>query len=117
MGSACVYLYAFHDATTAPVEDGTLMNGSGESVTMEAFGYPAMLIHGQGMQGFAFLTDYIFGNMRVFGLNSLKDDVGAIAYLGDTTYELWNGTVYQAKLYYALGADGTIVSAPGLRKL
>ena len=108
MGGACVYLYAFHDATTAPAEDVTLLNETGESITMEAFGYPAMIVHGQGFQGFGFLTDYVFGYMKIFGLNSLNGDIGALAYLGDTTYELWNGTVYQAKLYYALGADGTM---------
>lgn len=108
MGSACVSQYAFHDSTTAPAETVELQNGSGELVSLPAFGYPAVLLHGEGLQGFAFLTDYIFGNMKVFGLNSLRNDVGAMAYIGDTTYEFWNGTIYQAKLFYALGADGTM---------
>ncbi len=104
MGSACVPLYAFRDMTTAPGEPISLVNEMGETVTLDAFGYPAFI----NDQMFGFVRDPVFGTLKAFGMGATKNDVGAVAYMGDTTYEMWNGTVYRAKLYYALGADGTM---------
>lgn len=105
MGSICIGDHAFHDVTTAPAETVTLTDYDGEEVTLEAFGFPVLITHSQYL---VFLTDYAQGSLQGFRLDDTKGDLGALAYVGDGAYEDWYGNQLPGKVFYGLGADGTM---------
>lgn len=105
-GSTCSAHYAMHDLTAAPAKILEAKDAGGEPITVDTFGAPMFISHGQGLYMLLNCED---GSLIGWDLSEDYTDLAAIAYGGETTYTDESGT-YDAYAYYALGADGTLYS-------
>ena len=101
----CPGFYIPIDVTPAPKTTVTLTDDNGEQVTKEAFGMP---FYTSGVQFISFVdSNWGIKNYGYGWSLSNYESIGAIAYIGDSTFK-YNGEIHPSKVFYILGYHGTL---------
>lgn len=102
-GSETSASYAALDMAASPTKTVTLTDYAGNHLERTVFGHPVFISRDNF---FGFLTDYADGSISGWNWRYYYGNIGAVAYAGESTYEL--GLVYDTIVYYALAAHGTL---------